>query len=266
MNSLPHNSLECSGLHKTAPTLKPLLFGAPALPANPIPLVLLPGLLNDHRLWQHQQPALAASRPVLIPDLTQDLSLEAMARRVLDQAPEQFALAALSMGGYVAMEILRLAPQRVLKLALFDTMARPDSEARAKVRRGMLNLAELGKFKGVTPQLLPRLMHARSLDTPAAQIVLDMAETIGKDGFIRQQQAIIDRPDYMPVLQQVKVPALIVVGAEDGVTPQEESELMHRSIAGSTLVVIAQCGHLPPLEHPERTLELLQNWLGDEGL
>lgn len=226
-----------------------------------LPLVMLPGLLNDHRLWAHQQATFEADRPVLIPDLSQDTAIADMADRVLQQAPPRFALAALSMGGYVAFEILRRAPERVERLALLDTMARPDDPARARVRRGLLELASLGKFKGVTPQLLPRLMHARSLDTTVPEVVMAMADAIGREGFIRQQQAIIDRADYRPVLETIRVPTLVLFGAQDEITPLAEARLIHGGIAGARLEVIDECGHLPPLEHPERTTGLLGRWL-----
>lgn len=226
-----------------------------------LPLVLLPGLLNDHRLWTHARDTFEPSRDVLIPDLSQDTSISAMAERVLDQAPPLFALAALSMGGYVAFEILRRAPERVARLALLDTMARPDDPDRARVRRGLLELAGLGKFKGVTPQLLPRLMHASSLETDVPQTVMDMADAIGREGFIRQQQAIIGRADYQPVLATITVPTLVLFGEQDEITPLAEARSMHALIAGSHLEVIANCGHLPPLEHPARTSELLSQWL-----
>ncbi|MFJ4142840.1 alpha/beta fold hydrolase [Pseudomonas sp. NPDC089734] len=228
---------------------------------NNLPLVLLPGLLNDERLWAHQTAAFESSRSVFVADLSRDDSIAQMARRTLEQAPPFFALAALSMGGYVAMEIMRQAPERVRALALFDTMVRPDSEDRARVRRGLLELAQLGKFMGVTPQLLPRIIHPRCLGTAAAQEVMDMAQAIGREGFIRQQQAIIDRQDYTALLQAISVPTLVVVGENDEITPLAESQFTHDGIAGSRLVVLPECGHLPPLEYPERTTELLQEWL-----
>ncbi|OLS60398.1 alpha/beta fold hydrolase [Pseudomonas putida] len=228
---------------------------------NNLPLVLLPGLLNDHRLWTHAQATFESDREILIPDLSQHDSIAAMADHVLEQAPPRFALAALSMGGYVAFEILRRAAQRVERLALLDTMARPDDANRARVRRGLLELAGLGKFKGVTPQLLPRLMHARALDTEVPRIVMDMADAIGREGFIRQQQGIIDRADYQPLLADIKVPTLVLFGAQDEITPLAEARVIHAGIPGAHFEVIGECGHLPPLEHPERTSELLGHWL-----
>jgi len=226
-----------------------------------LPLVLLPGLLCDGRLWATQAAELAATRAVHIPDLTRDASIAAMAQRVLAEAPPRFALGALSMGGYVAFEILRQAPERVVRLALFDTMASPDGEARAAQRRAMLELAERGRFLGISPQLLPRLIHASRLGTPVAETVVAMGKAVGREAFLRQQQAIIERPDSRPTLAQIQVPTLVVVGAQDQLTPPAEAELMHQGIQGSRLVVLDDCGHLPPLELPERTTALLLEWL-----
>lgn len=226
-----------------------------------IPLVFIPGLLCDERLWAHQKAAMEHSRRVHIADVSLDTSIEQMARRTLDESPPTFALAALSMGGYVAMEIMRVAPERVTRLAMIDTMVRPDDEARANARRGLLSLAQLGRFKGVTPQLLPKLVHPRCIGTSVADIVRAMAEAIGKEGFIRQQQAIIERLDYRPVLKTIRVPTLIVVGENDQITPRSESEEILRGIPNARLVVLPECGHLPPLEYPELTTKLLGEWL-----
>lgn len=231
-----------------------------------LPLVLLPGLLCDERIWLHQVKALASEVTVFIPDLTLDASIADMARRVLAEAPPRFSLAALSMGGYVAFEIIRQAPERVARLALFDTMASLDPPQRERVRRGLLSLAESGRFVGVSPQLLPKLIHPKWLDTPVADTVRMMAATVGKEGFIRQQQAIIDRPDPLPVIKGIRVPTLIVVGADDQITPVPEAHLMHAHIEGARLEVLQECGHLPPLEQPETATKLLREWLADETL
>jgi len=228
---------------------------------NPSALVMLPGLLNDQRLWAKQAAALAGQVGVHIADLTRDDSIKAMARRVLDEAPPRFALAALSMGGYVAFEIMRQAPERVLRLALFDTMASLDSPERAATRRGLLALAHRGRFIGVSPQLMSRLIHPRWLDSHVSATVQQMAVAVGKVGFIRQQQAIIDRADALPLLPGIRVPTLIVVGANDQLTPVSEARLIHERIPGSRLEILPECGHLPPLEMPEQTITLLREWL-----
>jgi pimeloyl-ACP methyl ester carboxylesterase len=227
---------------------------------------MLPGLLNDQRLWEQQAEALSGQANVRIADLTRDNNVSDMAHRVLDEAPPRFSLAALSMGGYVALEIMRLAPQRVQRLALFDTMASPDSEERAANRRGLLELAERGRFIGVSSQLLPRLIHQRWLGTPIADLVQQMATVVGKDGFIRQQQAILNRRDAVPLLSEIRVPTLIVVGDQDQLTPVAEAQLMHARIPGSRLVVLPECGHLPPLELPDRSTALLREWLATDRI
>lgn len=131
---------------------------------------MLSGLLCDERLWQHQVAALSMEMDIFLADLTLDTSIEAMARRVLNNAPEKFSLAALSMGGYVAFEIMCQAPERVSRLALIDTMASPDTPEKRQIRQDLLSLAEIGKFKGVTPRLLPKLVHPRCIATPVSHL------------------------------------------------------------------------------------------------
>ncbi|MCY1414245.1 3-oxoadipate enol-lactonase [compost metagenome] len=143
-------------------------------------------------------------------------------------------------------------------------MASLDSPERAATRQGLLELAERGRFVGVSPQLMPRLIHPRWLDSQVSATVQQMAAAVGKDGFVRQQQAIIKRADSLPVLGDIQVPTLIVVGADDQLTPVSEAWLMHERITGSRLEILENCGHLPPLEEPERTTILLREWLAVE--
>ena len=224
-------------------------------------LLLLPGLLCDARLWRDQANGLADVAEVQIADLTQDDSVAAMARRALDAAPPRFALGALSMGGYVAFEILRQAPERVIRLALLATSARPDPPKRAAVRRASLSLAASGRFAGVTRKLLPQLVHARHVDDAVGEEVMAMAERVGRDAFLRQQQAILDRPDSTPLLPTIAVPTLIGVGDDDRMTPPDESRFLHQQIPDARLHVFRDCGHLPPLELPDETTALLRDWL-----
>lgn len=234
---------------------------ASSRPEARVPLVFLPGLLCDAALWHLQAEALADVADTHIANLTRDGSIQGMARRVLAEAPARFALAGLSMGGYVALEIMRQAPERVMRLALVDTMASLDAPERTRQRVGMKALAERGRFLGISPQLLPNLIHPSRIGTPVADEVIAMGKRVGRDAFLRQQQAIIDRPDSIPTLASITVPTLIIVGENDKLTPVDEAQKMHASIPGSCLKILPECGHLPPLEWPERTTELLRNWL-----
>lgn len=226
-------------------------------------LLLLPGLLCDERLWRDQARDLVDLAEIRVADLTQDDSVAAMAARVLAQAPSSFALAGLSMGGYVAFEILRQQPQRVRKLALFDTSAAPDSPLRAMQRRAGLRLLDRGRFAGVTQQLLPTLVHAQHVDGPVGSEVRAMAQRVGAQAYRRQQTAILERPDSRPLLPSIAVPTLIAVGEDDQLTPPAAAEEIHRGIAGSVFERIAQCGHLPTMERPEIATRLLRRWLAE---
>jgi pimeloyl-ACP methyl ester carboxylesterase len=228
------------------------------------PLIMLPGLLCDRALWQHQIEHLADIADMSVPDLGSDETVEAMARRVLDDAPARFALAALSMGGYVAHAIMRAAPERVARLALFDTSARPDTDEQIARRRGLIELAEKGKFKGVTPRLLPLLIHPDRLgDKELTDPVMAMAERIGKAAFLRQQKAIMARPDSRPHLPRYRCPALVAVGRSDAITPIEVNAEMAGLIPGARLVIIEHSGHLPTMEQPVAATALLRYWLQD---
>jgi pimeloyl-ACP methyl ester carboxylesterase len=226
------------------------------------PLILLPGLLCDRALWRHQLDHLADLAEMTVPDLSRDDSVEGMARRVLADASPRFALAGLSMGGYVAHAIMRAAPDRVERLALLDTSARADTEEQTSRRRGLISLAEKGRFKGVTPRLLPLLLHsARLKDKALTDAVMTMAERIGRDGFLRQQKAVMGRPDGRPYLARYRCPTLVAVGRADAITPIEVGAEMASLIPGARLVVIEDCGHLSPMEQPVAITALLRYWL-----
>ena len=224
-------------------------------------VVFIPGLLNDKKLWQHQTDALSQYAEIIVADLSQDDNLPAMAKRILNQAPEKFALVGLSMGGYVAFEVLRQAPERVIKLALFDTSARPDSITSAKHRQATINSIQTGKFMGVTNKLLPQIIHPSRVHDPIGEEIKAMAQRIGGIGFINQQKAILARVDSRPFLADIHIPTLVAVGENDLVTPVKLAQEMHEGIANSQLHIFKHCGHLPPLECPEETTALLQHWL-----
>jgi pimeloyl-ACP methyl ester carboxylesterase len=224
-------------------------------------LVLLPGLLCDERLWAAQAEGLSDLVTPMVMDLTRDDSTAAMAERVLAEAPPHFALAALSMGGYVALEVMRRAPERVTRLALFDTSARPDTPERAERRRADLETVAHGRFAGVTPKLLPELIHPSRVEGPVGELVMAMARRVGKAAFMRQQRAILGRSDARSWLGGIRVPTLVAVGEDDVRTPVAIAEEIHQAIPHSMLHVFWDCGHLPPLEVPEETTQLLRTWL-----
>ena len=228
-------------------------------------LVLVPGLLCDAALWQPQIDRFGDRFDILVADVTRDDSMRGMAGRILASAPARFALAGLSMGGYVAQEVLREAPERVGRVALLDTAARPDSPERAERRHGLIALAKMGKFKGVTPRLLPLLIHPTRLDDRALTgIVMAMAERVGQAAFLRQQQAILGRPDFRPDLARIACPALVLCGRDDALTPPALSHEIADGIAGARLVILDECGHLSPIEQPDAVNQVFEEWLGPE--
>jgi pimeloyl-ACP methyl ester carboxylesterase len=226
------------------------------------PVLMLPGLLCDAALWRAQVEGLADRAAVVIPDLTLDDSVAAMAARALAAAPPRFSLAALSMGGYVAFEMLRQAPDRIERIALIATSAAPDSPERAEQRRRAMASLRYGRFAGVTSRMLPQLIAPQHLDGPVGQTVMAMAKRVGPDAFLRQQQAILTRPDSRPLLSTLTVPVTIIVGDGDILTPPAESEAIRAGIPHATLHRLPDCGHLPALEQPDIVTSLLRDWLG----
>jgi pimeloyl-ACP methyl ester carboxylesterase len=225
-------------------------------------LILLPGLLNDAALWRHQVETLADMADVRVADLTRDESMGGMARRVLDEAPDSFALAGLSMGGYVAQEILRQAPERIERLALFDTSCLADSPEQTARRREFIEMTRHGQFRGVTSRLLPALIHDGRLgDEELTGTVMTMAERVGKEAFIRQQTAIMHRPDGTRDLGSITCPTLVACGRQDQLTPPALHREMASRIPKASLVVIEDCGHLAPLERPRAVSALMRYWL-----
>ena len=186
-----------------------------------------------------------------------------MAERILEQAPDSFALAGLSMGGYVAQEIMRQEPERVERLALIDTQARADSAEQVKTRKDLIRLATIGKFKGVTPRLLPNLVHHDRLDDPAVRdVVLEMAERVGQEAFVRQQTAVLGRKDGREDLRSIRVPTVVVCGRQDILTPPHLHGEMADRVPGARLVIVEGAGHLAPLEQPHAVTAVLRYWLG----
>jgi len=225
-------------------------------------LVLIPGLANTPRLFEPQIAALSAELRIIVADHTRHESIREIAARLLEGTPERFALAGLSMGGYVAMEVLRQAPERVERLALLDTTARPDTPEARQDRERMIGLAEAGRFDGILEKLWPRLVHPdRQSDVELKNVVLGMMREVGAEAYIRQQRAIMARPDSRPLLPGIEIPTLVLVGEADAITPPEVAREMAEAIEWASLVVVPEAGHLSSLEQPDRVTQALRLWL-----
>jgi len=229
---------------------------------TPIPVLALPGLLNDSHVWAHQIAALGGDYQVIVANLTEGNTIQSLAEKALKAVPsERFSLAGFSMGGYVALEIMRVAPHRVAALALLDTSARPDTPESREVRQKSIAMAA-DDFNGLVQGLLPRLIHpARRSDLPLIDSIVNMARRVGRDAFVRQQQAIMTRTDSRPTIGKIHCPTLVLCGSNDLVTPVEFSEELTSLITDARLSVIEECGHMSLLEKPNEVNAALRSLL-----
>ena len=229
---------------------------------EPLPTVLIPGLLCTPRLYAEQLPALWRFGSVTVADHTRDDTMAGIARRILAQAPPKFALIGLSMGGYVAFEVQRQAPERVAKLALLDTTARPDAPEQTEQRKRQIEMARHGRFDGIAQLLFPRFVAAaRHGDRALQDVVRTMAEDTGAEAYVRQQTAIMHRADSRAGLGAIACPTLVVVGADDALTPPDRAAEMVAAISGARQRVVPECGHLSTLEQPETVTQALVAFL-----
>ena len=230
----------------------------------PEPIVMIPGLTCTAELYAPQWRSLGAGRQVLVAEHRIDDSMGAVVERMLAAAPARFALCGLSMGGYLAFEVMRRAPERVTRLALLDTSAKPPTPESNALRMEMVALAEGGQFERVMAMMWQRLVApARREDQALRDIVRRMALETGPEAFVRQQRAIMGRPDSRKGFAAIRVPTLVLVGTEDILTPVAESEEIAAGIAGARLVKIPGCGHLSTLESPDTVTAALREWLGE---
>ena len=225
------------------------------------PFLLVPGLNCDARVYAGVAQALWPFGPVTVANHQTGDSIAAIATAILADAPPKFALIGFSMGGYIAFEMILQAPDRVLKLGLLDTTARPDTEESITNRRRMIALAQKGRFIDAIEQTFPRSVHAENAsNSDLYAIHRGMAEANGPQIYEQQQEAIISRPDSRPTLATIKVPTVIVVGEGDQITPPDAAREMHEGIAGSKLVVVPRGGHLALLENPDVVHTALREW------
>ena len=231
------------------------------------PLLLVPGLMCDHTVWEPLLPALTAGRACTVVDHGMADSLPRMAQQLLDTAPDRFAIAGHSMGARVALEVLRQAPGRVTRVALLDTgyQARASGaagEEEARKRHALLALARGQGVRAMATAWVQGMVHpARLGDAPLIEAILAMFERKSADVFACQIQALLERPDASDVLASLQVPTLILCGRQDGWAPVAQHQAMQRLAPGSVLNVIEDAGHMAPMERPEAVTGALVDWL-----
>lgn len=226
-----------------------------------LPIVLITGQLLTDAVWQ---PLLDAwpDREVIVADNQSDDRIEDFAQRLLDDAPPRFALIAHAMGGFIAFEVMRRAPERVAKLALISTLASADGAAQTARRQGYIDLVEAGNFGQVVEERIPILFpEEKRGDTRLLDIARQMAADTGADTFLAQQRAIMARIDSRPHLGEIAVPTLLIWGEQDGITSRAHHDEILEAIPGAKLEVIAGAGHLPTVEAPEIVVPLLTDFI-----
>lgn len=228
-------------------------------------VVFASGQLLTVDCWAPQAVALADDHDLRFADHTRDETISGMAARLLAEAPDRFHLVAHAMGGFTAFEVMRQAPQRVISLVLIATLAPNDGPAQTERRQGYIRLVEEGQFAEVVEERIPILVHpARREDAPLLTVVRRMAADTGAEIFLRQQRAIMTRPDSRPSLGAIRVPTLVVRGAQDGITTSAHVDEIVGGISNARFEEIPDCGHLPTLEKPQTTNRLLAAWLAEQ--
>jgi pimeloyl-ACP methyl ester carboxylesterase len=225
------------------------------------PIVLVPGLLCSSEIFAAQIPALWTSGPVTVASTLAGQTIEQVAASILGDAPPRFALAGISMGGYICLEIMRQAPSRVSRLALIDTSARPDTIEQTDARLQTLARAKKDFMASALLSLASLLHPRRRGDPDLLEINLRMARAVGLEGYERQLKVAISRPDSRPSLAAIEIPTLVLVGDSDPLTPPAHSREIASGIGGSMLKVVPDCGHLSPIEQPAQVTQELADWI-----
>jgi pimeloyl-ACP methyl ester carboxylesterase len=230
--------------------------------APALPLLLIPGMMCDARLFAPQIAGFSSQRAVMVANLTGQDTVAALADDILASAPARFALAGLSMGGIVAMEIMARAPERVSHLALLDTNPLAEAPERARARLPQIEAVQAGDLRRVMrDEMKPHYLTQGPRVAEILDLCMAMAEALGAEAFVQQSRALATRPDQMQTLARVTVPTLVLCGAEDALCPPERHRLMRDTIPGADLEIIDGAGHLPTLEQPERVNAALAHWL-----
>jgi pimeloyl-ACP methyl ester carboxylesterase len=225
-------------------------------------LVLIPGMMCDARLYEPQIAALSARHYIACAPITVWASIGELATDILAKAPPLFALAGLSMGGIVAMEMLRLAPDRIERIALLDTNPLAECDAVKSRRLPQMMAVRDGRLAEVMrDEMKPNYLANGPRHADLLSLCMDMALGLGPQVFLNQSRALMDRPDQTKTLRAADLPALVLCGRDDTLCPIDRHELMADLISGAQLEVIENAGHLPTLEQPVETNAALMRWL-----
>ena len=225
------------------------------------PFLLIPGLNSTPDVFRHIVPALWPLGPVTVANHLEGDGIAGIAASILSDAPPRFALLGFSMGGYLALEILRRAPERVAKLCLLDTTARPDSPEASAKRRDRIGIARNGGFSRTLDGAYDDAVHPDHIGRADLRALSkSMSLAVGPEIYIRHQEAIIARHDSRPTLATIRVPTAVIVGDADRITPPDAAHEMADAIEGATLTVIERAGHMALLEQPEATTGAIVAW------
>ena len=229
-------------------------------------VVLASGQLLTAECWAPQIAALSPDYDLRIADHGRDETIAGMAERLLAEAPDRFDLVAHAMGGFIAFEVMRRAPERVRSLALLATLASADGPAQTERRQGYIRLVEAGRFAEVAEDRIPILVHpARREDEPLLAAVRRMALATGPERFLRQQRAIMGRIDSRPGLAAITAPTLLLRGAADGITTQAHQDEMLAALPNAVFETVPDAGHVLTLERPQAVSARLAAWLASQS-
>ena len=227
-----------------------------------IPLVLLPGTLCDARVWRAQVDALQMLRPVAVCEVGRERTMESEVASYLAILPPRFVLGGFSLGGIIALEFYRQAPDRVAGLILVSTNARPDPEPSREKRRRLVERVEAGDLERVLDEsLLPYYFSTECGHRGELTGLIKAMAHASAANFANQSRYASDRPDSRPMLKSINVPVLLICGDSDMLTPPDRQDEMAQELAQASLVFIARCGHFATLEAPEACNQAMQQWL-----
>ncbi|EYU15721.1 alpha/beta fold hydrolase [Photorhabdus aegyptia] len=226
------------------------------------PIIIIPGHLCTSELFTYQIPNLWKHGSVTIPSILEGSSLTEMAKDIIQKAPPYFSLAGMSMGGFICLEIMKLAPERVSRLALLNSSARPETEEQKEMRENLLNKTTLENFEEILKDMATAGVHkSRQHDKNLINTIIRMGKETGFDAYVRQSKALGNRTDNRNILTHISVPTLVLVGDSDTITPPEHSEEMAEKIPNAKLIKLYLCGHATTLEQPEEVNKALIEWL-----